>query len=61
MELVTKKNIQSWIIFALVIINIVVFMFISNFAYLRFDLTEDKTFSISKPTIDLVKGLDGVD
>ena len=52
------KKIHSWIVFALVILNILAFILISNKIYLRFDMTEGRKYSISKATKDLLKKLD---
>ncbi len=52
-----KKN-QSWVIFGLIIVNIIFLIFVSNFLYLRLDLTRGQKYSISKPTKDLIKKID---
>jgi len=56
-DLVIKKA-ELWLIFILILLNILVFLFISNKIYFRFDLTEGERYSISKPTRDLLKKLD---
>ncbi|HOJ64078.1 MAG TPA: GldG family protein [Spirochaetota bacterium] len=56
-DLVVKK-IESWIIFILILLNILLFIFISNRLYFRFDLTEGQRYSISPPTKNLLKKLD---
>ncbi|MBR6060906.1 MAG: GldG family protein [Spirochaetales bacterium] len=55
---IQNKRIQSWIILVLVILNIIAFIFISNKAYIRFDMTEGKKYSISAATKNLLKKLD---
>lgn len=55
---VSIKNIQSWIIFSLIIVNLIAFIFLSNMVYLRLDLTHGQKYSISKPTIELLRKLD---
>lgn len=57
-ENVTTKKIESWLLFILILLNILIFIFISNRVYFRFDLTEGQRYSISKPTKDLLKKLD---
>lgn len=52
------KNFQSWVITILIIANIIAAVFLSNRLYFRFDLTEGQKYSISKPTIDMLKKLD---
>ncbi len=56
---ITKiKRIQIWIIFLLIIINLLFSVLISNELHFRIDMTEGKKFSISKITADLLKLLD---
>ncbi len=58
-EKIKIKNIQSWGIFVLILLNIIVFVFfLSNTLYFRLDLTEGKKYSISKPTVELLRKLD---
>ena len=57
-ELINMKKLYSWIIFALVVLNIIAFIFISNKMYIRFDMTEGEKYSISKATKELLKKLD---
>lgn len=52
-----KKN-QSWVIFLLVVVNVVLFYFLMGKLYFRVDLTEGKKYSVSKPTVELLKKLD---
>ena len=52
------KKLESWIIFILILLNILVFIFISNRIYFRFDLTEGQRYSISAATKNLLKKLD---
>ncbi|OHD12297.1 MAG: hypothetical protein A2086_10750 [Spirochaetes bacterium GWD1_27_9] len=54
---VKTKNIYSWLIFGLIILNIVAFIFLANKLYFRIDLTEGQKYSIGKPTVDLLKQL----
>lgn len=58
LEGIKLKKIQSLIIFGLVIVNIFLFYMIMSKAYFRIDLTEGKKYSISKPTVELLKKLD---
>ncbi|MBN2547415.1 MAG: GldG family protein [Spirochaetes bacterium] len=56
---ITKvKRIQTWIIFLLMIINLLITVFIFNELYFRIDMTEGRKFSISNITSDLIKSLD---
>ncbi|MCG8572666.1 MAG: Gldg family protein, partial [Spirochaetes bacterium] len=52
---VDLKNIQSWIIFILIILNLIAFIMINNRLYFRLDMTEGKKYSIGKATVDLLK------
>ncbi len=54
---VKNKIMQSWLIFGLIVVNIIFLIFLANFFYLRFDLTEGQKYSISKPTKNLVRSL----
>ncbi len=53
---VTRK--KQWITFGLVILNLILFVMVSDKFYLRLDLTEDSKYSLSKPTLDLLKKLE---
>ena len=55
---ITKKRIRSWAIYILIILNIIAFILISSKIYFRIDATQGKKYSISKPTVDLLKKLD---
>ncbi len=57
-ENLTIKKIESWVLFILILLNIIVFILISNKLYFRFDLTEGQRYSISKPTRELLKKLE---
>lgn len=52
------KKIYSWAIFVLAVLNILVFIFIANKLYFRLDLTEGQKYSISKPSVDILKTLE---
>ena len=49
------NRIQIWGIYILIILNIITFILLSDKIYFRFDMTEGKKFSISKPTVELLK------
>lgn len=51
------KKIYSWAIFTLAVLNIIVFIFIANKIYFRLDLTEGQKYSISKPSVEILKDL----
>ncbi|HOV12851.1 MAG TPA: GldG family protein [Spirochaetota bacterium] len=51
------KKLYSWGIFLLAVLNIIVFIFIANKIYFRMDLTEGQKYSISKPSVDILKNL----
>ncbi len=53
-----SKKMKSWIIFALGVLNIILFIVLTNKLYFRFDLTEKKTYSVDKATKNLLKKLD---
>ncbi|MBN2547418.1 MAG: GldG family protein [Spirochaetes bacterium] len=56
---ITKiKKIQTWIIFVLIILNIIFFIINSNERYIRLDMTKENRFSLSKSTYELLKKLD---
>ena len=57
-ELMSNFKTRSWIILGVIIINIIAFMILTNYIYLRLDMTRNKNYSISKPTVDLLKKLD---
>lgn len=46
----TKRNIFNWSFLTIIIIGIVILNVIASLLYVRFDLTEDKRFSLSKNT-----------
>lgn len=61
MEKIDKQDInriQIWGIYILIILNIIAFILLSDKIYFRFDMTEGKKFSISKPTVELLKKID---
>ena len=49
------NRIQIWGIYILIILNIIAFILLSDKIYFRFDMTEGKKFSISNPTVKLLK------
>ena len=49
------KRLQNWAVFGLIILNLIAFVFVSDKIYFRFDMTEGKKYSISRPTINLLK------
>ena len=49
------NRMQIWIIYILIILNIIAFILLSDKIYFRFDMTEGKKFSISNPTKELLK------
>ena len=57
-ELMGNFKTRSWIIFGIIIVNIIAFMILTNSIYLRLDMTKNKNYSISKPTVELLKKLD---
>jgi ABC-2 type transport system permease protein len=55
---ITKKRIQSWTVYILIILNIIAFILITGKIYFRVDATEGQKYSISKSTVDLLKKID---
>lgn len=53
-------NKKTYINFALVMAIILVLNFLGSFYYKRFDLTEEKRYSLSKPTKEFLKNLDDI-
>jgi len=56
----TKANKTKYINFGLVIAIIFVMNFLGTIYYKRFDLTEEKRYSLSKPTKDFLQNLDDI-
>ena len=52
------KKLYSWGVFLLAVLNVIAFIFITNKIYFRLDLTEGQKYSISKPSVDVLKSLD---
>ena len=52
------KRLQNWAVFGLIILNLIAFVFVSDKIYFRLDMTQGKKYSISKPTVELLKKLD---
>jgi len=57
-DIIQIKKIQTWIIFILIILNIIFFVINSNEKYIRLDMTNGSKFSLSKSTYELLKKLD---
>lgn len=57
-ETMKMKKRESTIIFLLILVNIVLFYFLMGKVYLRVDCTQGKKYSISQPTVDLLKKID---
>ncbi|MCH5150411.1 MAG: GldG family protein [Spirochaetales bacterium] len=57
-ETMKMKKRESTIIFLLIFINIILFYFLMGKVYLRIDCTQGKKYSISQPTVDLLKKID---
>lgn len=57
-ETMKMKKRESTIIFLLILVNIVLFYFLMGKVYLRIDCTQGKKYSISQPTVDLLKKVD---
>lgn len=49
------KKIQIWAIYILIILNIIAFILLSDKIYFRLDLTKGNRFSVSKPTVELIR------
>src|SRR4030042_6892370 len=49
------NRIQIWVIYILIILNIIAFILLSDKIYFGLDLTKGKRFSISKPTVELIR------
>lgn len=49
------NRIQIWVIYILIFLNIIAFILLSDKIYFRLDLTKGKKYSISKPTIELIR------
>jgi len=54
---ISISKIYSWIIFALIILNVIAFIFVANKLYFRLDMTEGQKYSLSKPTLEIIKKL----
>ncbi|MBN2545036.1 MAG: GldG family protein [Spirochaetes bacterium] len=52
------KFIKSWIISICIFLNIFAFIIILNLLFFRIDMTHDKSYSVSKPTIELLNKID---
>jgi len=59
-ENIIKLNKKTYINFSLVVAIILVLNFLSSFYYKRFDLTEEKRYSLSQPTKDFLTNLDDI-
>jgi ABC-type uncharacterized transport system involved in gliding motility auxiliary subunit len=57
-EAMKLKKRESSVIFLLILVNIVLFYFLMGKVYLRVDCTQGKKYSISQPTVDLLKKVD---
>lgn len=55
---VKDKYIKSWIISILVLLNIIAFVLLGNQIFLRIDMTSDKSYSVSIPTVELLNKID---
>jgi ABC-type uncharacterized transport system involved in gliding motility auxiliary subunit len=53
----TITKLSSWIIFVLILLNIVAFIFVANKFYFRIDMTDGQKYSLSKPTTNIIKNL----
>jgi len=53
-----NKFIKSWIISICVFLNIFAFIIILNLLFFRIDMTHDKSYSVSKPTVELLNKID---
>ncbi len=58
--MVNSKKIQSFIQLGLLIGILIAINVIGNYVYTHIDLTEDKRFTLTQPTVNLLEGLDEV-
>ena len=58
LEGIQLKKAQNTIIFVLVLLNGFLFYGLMSKLYIRLDFTEGKKYSISKPTVNLIRSLD---
>ena len=52
-----KIRLKSWVNFLMTVAGIIIIAYICSLAALRIDLTEDKRYTLSSPTLEVLRGI----